>query len=174
MPRRRAAVATERKTPMRPFILAAGLGLAALAAPAAAFESDRAGYYYPEIGSQEAFRRDLGQPPARPGRRVRTAFITQITRAQLAAPETPRFVIFAKGGEAEHMIIVATSDDVFRTLFRARAGLAQPTANARATDFFVNNSIQSEATWFDLAKLLGFEDLVISDGVTWSHRVVFE
>ena len=161
---------------MRTAILAAAAALAIAAgnAPAAEYESDREGYYYPEIGSQEKFRRDLGQPPAVPGRRVRTAFITQVTKAQLAAPETPPFVIFAKGAEAEHMIIVATEDGVFRTLYRARAVLAQLTANARGTEFFVKNGIQSEATWFDLAKLLGFEDLVISDGASWSHRVAFE
>ena len=161
---------------MRTTILAAAaaLAIAAGTAPAAEYESDREGYYYPEIGSQEDFRRDLGQPPAVPGRRVRTAFITQVTKAQLAAPETPPFVIFAKGAEAEHMIIVATGDGVFRTLYRARAVLAQLTANARGTEFFVKNGIQSEATWFDLAKLLGFEDLVISDGASWSHRVAFE
>ena len=155
-------------------LAAAALALAAGTAPAADYESDREGYYYPEIGSQEDFRRDLARPPAVPGRKVRTAFITQVTKAQLAAPETPPFVIFAKGAEAEHMIILATEDGVFRTLYRARAVLAQLTANARGTEFFVKNGIQSEATWFDLAKLLGFEDLVISDGASWSHRVVFE
>ena len=160
---------------MRTTILTAAiLALAAGTAPAETYESDREGYYYPEIGSQEAFTRSLVQPPAAPGREVRTAFITQATKAQLAAPETPAFVIFAKGAEAEQMIIVATEDGVFRTLYRARAVLAQLTANARGTEFFVRNGIQSEATWFDLARMLGFEDLVISDGVTWSHRVVFE
>ena len=52
--------------------------------------------------------------------------------------------------------------------------LAQLTSNARGTDFFVQNKIQTHATWFDLAKILGFADIVISDGATWSHRVVLE
>lgn len=130
-------------------------------------------YYYPPISSEEVFSRDLGAaPPA--GREVRVGFATQITRAQLAAPESPRFVIFAKGDEAQHMIIVALDDQVFKTIYRARAVLAQLTSNARSTDFFVENGFQSTATWFDLAKLLGFDDLIISDGITWSHRVVFE
>ena len=63
---------------------------------------------------------------------------------------------------------------MFRTIYRARAVLAQLTSNARGTDFFIDNGIEAHATWFDLAKLLGFEDLVISDGAAWSHRVVFE
>lgn len=168
------------------FLAAAAAHALALAPVAAAAQSaaalpsaaeaagDHAGYYYPPIGSEERFRRDLAPGSARPGRALRTAFITQITKAQLAAPETPRFVIFAKGAEAEHMIIVATDDGVFRTIYRARAVLAQLTGNARGTEFFVNNGIESEATWFDIAKLLGFDDIVISDGVTWSHRVVLD
>jgi hypothetical protein len=130
------------------------------------------GYYYPRVGTEEVFSRQLGPtPPA--GRAVRVTFTTQITSAQLAAPESPRFVIFAKGDEAQHMIIVALDDEIFRTIYRARAVLAQLTSNARRTDFFVNSGIETHATWFDLAKLLEFEDVVISDGATWSHRVRF-
>ena len=145
------------------------LVLALLAAPVAA-EDRREGYYYPEITSEEVFNRDFGgTPPAT--RAVRINFITEITKAQLAAPDNPDFVIFAKGTAAEHMIVLALDDDVFRTLYRARALLAQLTSNARSTAFFRDNDIQFVATWFDLAKMLGFEDIVISDGVTWAHRV---
>jgi len=150
--------------------LLVGLALILMAGTAVALDDH---YYYPPINSEEVFERDLvpNAPPA--ARDVRIGFVTQITKAQLAAPESPRFVVFAKGGEAEHMIIVALDDEVFKTLFRARAVLAQLTANARGTEFFQRNDIATEATWFDLAKLLGFEDLVISDGDLWAHRVEF-
>ena len=118
-------------------------------------QDNRAGYYYPAVTSSEVFERSFpGAPPA--DRAVRINFVNQITKAQLDAPETPRFSIFAKGGKADHMIIVALDDDIFRTLYRARALLAQLTGNARTTDFFINNNIQYSATWFDLAKILGF------------------
>ncbi len=146
-------------------IIAASLGGAAWAA-------GKDSYYYPPVNSEEVFAREIAAaPPA--GRAVRVGFTTQITKAQLAAPESPRFVIFAKGAEAQHMIIIALDDEVFKTIYRARAVLAQLTSNARGTDFFINNNIQDHATWFDLAKLLGFEDLVISDGAAGSHRVIF-
>ncbi len=138
-----------------------------------AWAAGRDSYYYPPVNSEDVFARDLAVgPPA--SRAVRVGFTTQITKAQLDAPESPRFVIFAKGDEARHMIIVALDDEVFKTIYRARAVLAQLTSNVRGTDFFINSNIQDHATWFDLAKLLGFEDLVISDGATWSHRVIFE
>ena len=130
---------------------------------------DKAGYYYPPITSEEAFDRDIGELSA--DRRMRVNFVTQITRAQLDAPENPRFVIFAKGAEANRMIIVGLDDDVFKTLYRARAVLAQLTSQSRGTDFFIDNKIEITATWFDLLRLMGFKDLVISDGEAWSHKV---
>ena len=154
---------------IRSFLLA----VAILASASLAQADDRAGYYYPPITSDEVFDRDLGVTPAA-DRRQRVGFVTHITKAQLAAPESPRFVVFAKGSEAEHMIMVALDDQIFKTLFRARALLAQLTSNARGTDFFFEHGIEDSATWFDLARILGFEDLVISDGETWAHKVVFK
>ena len=151
-------------------IIAVSLGAASLGGAAWAAGKDT--YYYPPVDSEEVFARVIAAAPLA-DRTVRVGFVTQITKAQLAAPESPRFVIFAKGDEAQHMIIIALDDEVFKTIYRARAVLAQLTSNVRGADLFVNK-IQGHATWFDLAKMLGFEDMVISDGATWSHRVIFE
>ena len=136
-------------------------------------EDTREGYYYPAITSEETFARKINNPPPA-NRAVRAGFITEITKAQLAAPANPDFVIFAKGRKANHMIIVAVNDEIFRTLYRARAVLAQLTSNARSTEFFKSNNLQFVATWFDLAKMLGFKDIVITDGETWSHKIHLE
>jgi hypothetical protein len=151
-------------------IIAVSLAVASFGG--AAWAAGRDSYYYPPVNSEEVFARDLALAPI-PRRAVRVGLITRITKAQLAAPESPRFVIFAKGDQAQHMIIIALDDEVFKTIYRARAVLAQLTSNARGADLFINE-IEDQATWFDLANLLGFEDLVISDGETWSHRVIFE
>jgi hypothetical protein len=151
-------------------IIAVSLAVASFGG--AAWAAGRDSYYYPPVNSEEVFARDLALAPI-PRRAVRVGLITRITRTQLAAPESPRFVIFAKGDEAKHMIIIALDDQVFKTVYRARAVLAQLTSNVRSADFFTSN-IEDYATWFDLAVMLGFDDLVISDGATWSHRVIFE
>ena len=150
----------------------APISLAPIILGGAAWAAGGDSYYYPPVNSEEVFARDLTMAPAA-GRAVRVGFTTQVTKSQLAAPESPRFVIFAKGDEAQHMIIIALDDEIFKTIYRARAVLAQLTSNARGGELFINE-IRDDATWFDLAKLLGFEDLVISDGATWSHRVTFE
>ena len=150
--------------------LAGALLLAA--SPALLRAENKAGYYYPDIVSEEVFERDISRKAPDASRAVRVNFVTQVTRAQLAAPAAPQYAVFAKGERAQHMIIVGLDGEAFKTLYRARAKLAQLTANARGTDFFRKNGISLRATWFDLAKLLDFEDVVISDGETWSHRVV--
>lgn len=146
--------------------------LVALTATMASAEDRYVGYYYPEISSNETFTRVIREaPPA--SKDVRVAFVTNLTVAQLAAPESPRFVFFAKGGDARHLTVVALDDDVFSTIYRARAVLAQLTSNMRNNDFFRKQQLQSVATFYDLLQFMDFDTLVISDGETWSHEVTF-
>lgn len=130
------------------------------------------GYYYPEITSTEAFTRVIREAPPS-GKDVRVGFVTSLTVAQLAAPESPRFVFFAKGADAKHLIVVALDDDVFSTLYRARAVLAQMTSNLRNNELFRQQNLESVVTFYDLLQFMDFETLVISDGETWAHEVTF-
>jgi hypothetical protein len=143
-----------------------------LATGAAAATDRYVGYYYPEIASQEAYDRVL-VPLQDVGKEVRVDFVTTLTKAQLAAPESPRFVFFAKGEASDQLIVVALDDQVFKTLFRARAVLAQMTSNVRGGDFFKAQDLQYIATFYDMLQMLGFESLVVSDGQNWTHKVNF-
>ncbi|QIE57894.1 hypothetical protein G5B40_13860 [Pikeienuella piscinae] len=135
-------------------------------------EDKYADYYYPPVTSEETFSRVMtGGEPA--DQEVRVNFVTAITKAQLAAPESPRFVIFEKGSESRNLIIVALDDEVFRTVFRARALLAQMTSNMRGTEFFRKQNLHLEGTLYDMLQVMGFTSLVVSDGATWAHRVNF-
>ncbi|MEM8655224.1 MAG: hypothetical protein AAGF36_10800 [Pseudomonadota bacterium] len=142
------------------------------AAATAHAEERYEGYYYPEVSSTEDFTRVIREAPDS-SKGVRVEFVTNLTVAQLAAPESPRFVFFAKGSDAKHLNVIALDDDVFSTLFRARAVLAQMTSNMRNNDFFRTQELQFVATFFDLLQLMEFDTLVISDGETWSHQVNF-
>lgn len=147
--------------------------MTALFAATAGVASDRyAGYYYPEITSTEEFSRVIRDSSAA-NKEVRVDFVTSLTAAQLAAPESPRFVFFAKGDDAKHLTVVALDDDVFSTLYRARAVLAQMTSNMRNNEFFRQQNLQFVATFYDFLQLMDFETLVISDGETWAHQITF-
>lgn len=141
-------------------------------AGAAAADDKYVGYYYPEVATEETFDRQISNvPPA--GKDLRVGFVTAVTKAQLEAPESPRFVLFEKGAQGDQLIIVALDDQIFKTRYRARAVLAQLTSNIRGTEFFRQQNLQVAGTFFDMLQMLQFESLVITDGKQWAHRVNF-
>lgn len=144
-----------------------------LGTPARAEDDRRAGYYYPEPKSSEVYiaRATTLQQASRT---LRIGFVTGLTNKQLAAPYPPQFAVFAKGDDADRMIIVALADGQFSTLYRARALLAQLTAMMRGTDLFRQMGVDDFFTFFDMAKMFGFKEIVVSDGENFAHRIEIE
>jgi hypothetical protein len=132
-----------------------------------------AGYYYPEISSEETFDRVVRASQGA-GKAVRIDFVNVLTAAQLEAPESPRFVFFAKGEASKTLILIGLDDEILATLYRARALLGQLTVSVRRGGFFRREDLQYVVTFYDLLQLLQFDELVISDGKSWAHRVNFE
>lgn len=155
---------------LRPLLLLLVLPPAGLAR---ASDDRHEGYYYPGPVTTERYV-GRAETMVNTDRGKRLGFITGLTGEQLARPYWPTFVIFAKGAEAEKMIIVATGKDGFRTIYQARALLAQLTATARGTPLFRELKVEDLFTFFDLARMLGFEQIVISDGESFSHMVRIE
>ncbi|MBT4490017.1 MAG: molybdopterin-guanine dinucleotide biosynthesis protein A [Rhodospirillaceae bacterium] len=137
---------------------------------AAAGGERHTGYYYPAITSEEVFRARAPVTDTA-GREMRVGFIVAQTKQQQKRAYPPRYAIFAKGDEAEKMIIVGLDGHSFATLYRARGVLAQLTASARASALFRNLAVEDIFTFFDLARMLGFERITVSDGKTYSHRI---
>ena len=156
---------------------ALGLGLIAVwlaLVPTVSQAGDRhAEYYYPTPQSEETYKaraRTLDES----GRRSRIAFVIGLTNRMLQNPYPPEFAIFAKGAEAEKLIIVAVKGDAYNTLFRMRGLLATLTAVARVTPLFQEGAVQDFFTFFDLCKMLGFEKITVSDGRSFAHRINIE
>ncbi len=131
------------------------------------------GYYYPEVTSREVYasRANLLKEATRT---TRIAFVTGLTQQQLAKPYAPPFAIFAKGELAEKLIIVSLGDHGFRTLYQARALLAQLTAVARTAPLVRDMRVEELFTFFDLLRLISFEQITVSDGETFAHQVKLE
>lgn len=132
-----------------------------------------AGYYYPEPGSHEVYEA-RAETLTQADRTMRIAFVTGITMQQFEAPYPPPAAIFAKGTEAEKLIIVALDDGRIDTLYRARAHFANLTAAARLLPLFAEMGVQDYFTFFDLAKMLGFTQITISNGRDFAHQVTIE
>ncbi len=147
-----------------------GLALAAWAVPATAENDRHAGYYYPKPETIEEWTsRAVTLPDSNRGRRI--AFVTALTNEVLSKPYPPQFVMFAKGGEAEKLIIIGLYDNGYNTLYRARALLAELTAVARLSPIFREYNVESIFTFFELLKLLGFKQVTVSDGDEFAHQV---
>ena len=153
--------------------------LVSIAGPALAQDegeesSDRhAGYYYPEPQSEETYvARAVTLPDSDRSRRL--GFVTLLTQQQLTAPYSPSIAMFAKGEEAEKLIIVGLRDGPMDTIYRARGVLAMLTASARTSELFRQYQVQDIFTFFDLLKLLGFERLTVTNGKDFAHVIYIE
>ena len=103
------------------------------------------------------------------GRRI--GFVTGLTKYLYEQSYAPQFAIFAKGEEAEKLIVVAYGDGTLDTVYRARALFATLTALSRLTPLFREFGVEELFTFFDLAKLLGFTQITVSDGKEFTHQI---
>lgn len=154
-----------------------GLGALALAAivvaaPAAAQPAgDRhEGYYYPKVTSREVYASRARALPE-VDRRKRIGFVTGIAKQMTELPYPAPYALFAKGDDADKLIIVANQDGTLATVYRARALLATLTAFARLTPLFAEYAVEDLFTFLDLAKLLGFRQVTVSDGRGFAHQI---
>lgn len=130
-------------------------------------------YYYPEVTSEETY---MARAPSLPDsdRQRRLGFVIGFTQQQYERAYFPPVAVFAKGTDAEKMLIIATTDDAITSLYQARAYLAQMTSIARISAVFVDNNVEDYYTFLDLLVLMGFEQLTISDGHSYTHQITLQ
>ena len=131
------------------------------------------GYYYPTPQTVEHYvSRVVTLPDSDEIRRQ--GFVIGMARQLVSGQFAPDYAIFAKGEDAQKLIITGLRDGSLDTLYRARALFASMTLIARSTPFFQKNTQPEEATFFDLLKLLGFTQVTISDGKQFCHQVIID
>ncbi len=146
---------------------------AATALHPARADDPQAGYYYPKPKSTETYQARVATLEDS-DRASRIAFVNGVAKEIANRPYAAGYLIFAKGDEADKLIIVGMQDGELATVYRARALLATLTAAARATQFFQQNTIADYSTFLDFLKLLGFKQVTISDGVAFAHQIRIE
>ena len=104
----------------------------------------------------------------------RLGFVSGLTQQLSDLPYAPSYAIFAKGEEGQRMIIVAYGEGQYNTIYRARALFASMTALARLTPLFRELQVEELFTFFDLAKMMGFSSITISDGAKFTHQVTLK
>lgn len=145
------------------------------ASPATAqgLKDHHAGYYYPPPPFIEIYKtRAVTLTEA--NRLNRIGFIINVVTNMRRRPYPPTFAIFAKGTEAQKLIIVSTQTGQLDTIYRVRALLATMTSLARATLIFRDYDVKTTFTFLDLLKMMGFTKVTVSDGDTFTHQIKLE
>jgi hypothetical protein len=143
------------------------------AAPAASAHSKHEGYYYPRITSREVYH-PATRPLKQMDRRARLLFVAGMTQGQSESAYAPRYAIFAKGDDAEKMIIVGLDDSILATIYRARAVMASLSSLARLSPLLKDADLDDQLNFYDIARLIGFTEITISDGRAFTHRVTLQ
>ena len=132
-----------------------------------------AGYYYPIPATNETYTARIETLPDS-DRRRRVLFVTEMTNQMMNNPYPPPFAIFAKGEQAEKLIITSLYDNGYNTLYRMRGLLAILTARARVTPLFQDLRVEDRFTFLDLAKMLGFKLVTLTDGEGFAHQIFIQ
>ncbi len=143
---------------------------AAAAATPKADEDRYVGYYYPKPTAVETYTSPM-QTIAGAERAQRVQFATVVSQGTIQSAYRVPYSVFVKGEKADKMIIVGLQPGEMSTIFRARAILANMTTMSRLSPFFQERTIAEDANFFDLLKLLGFQQITISDGDKFTHQV---
>lgn len=143
-------------------------------AGAGAYASERyEGYYYPENLTEEHYVSPAQKLPTAT-RESRLAFVSGVALSASDRAYPPQRAMFAKGDQAQKLIVVSLYDNHMTTLAQARAVLALMTGVARTTKILRDMQVESVFNFLDFCKMLGFTELTISDGRTFAHRFVLE
>ena len=159
-----------------PKLLIAALALGGhlmLVGPAAA-QDRHAGYYYPLPEGETEIYQARSQTMLEASRASRIGFVTAVSQQNRKLPYPPPAIMFAKGSDAEKLIIVALQDGRIDTLYRARALFADMTASVRTLPVFQELGVQDYFTFFDFLKMLGFKKLTVSNGRDFTHQILIE
>ena len=148
------------------------LALAGPIRPAAA-DDNHAGYYYPEPQSREEYI-SRAKAMIDASRSQRLQFTQGLTLAQLDRPYPPSFSIFAKGDEAEKLIVVGLSAGYADTIYRMRGFLALLTHISRESPIFIDFKVEELFTFLDLLKMLGFQQVTLTDGDRFAHQILIK
>ena len=141
---------------------------AAAAATPKADDDRYVGYYYPKPTAIETYTSPM-QTIAGAERAQRVQFATVVSQGTIQSAYRVPYAVFVKGEKADKMIIVGLQPGEMSTIFRARAILANMTTMSRLSPFFQERTIAEDANFFDLLKLLGFQQITISDGDKFTH-----
>jgi len=149
-------------------------GDVAPAAPIAAASADLrtgAGRSYPPTTSSETPEIRFG-PMVGVSSPQRQFFVDQINLAAASGPRLVPVVAQAVGDDKSTLLFMSLSSEQTPTPYLARAMLARMTSILRFAPAITEMGLSNEFDIYNMAAVLGFERIVVSDGRTFSHEAL--
>lgn len=150
-------------------IPAAEQGVMPALALAAVDEATGEGTYYPQISSVETPDIRFAQM-AGVGPQERRFFTDQVNLAATTPGRTVPIVAQAVGENRETLVLIYLDAEGAMTPFLARAILARLTSVSRFAPAIAEMGVSSEFDIYNMAAVLGFEQIIVSDGRDFAHQ----
>ena len=131
------------------------------------------GYYYPAPNNIENYKGRM-RISVDTNQFLRKSAVKTIINEFLNKPYPPRFAMFIKGTRAEKLVIVGMAKGKLNTIYRARALLESMTNTVRRSPLFKDIKRGKPLNSFDLFKMLGFREIIVSDGDKFSYQVTLK
>ena len=146
------------------------LALAALLlAPSLAAAQLGSDYYYHAPTITERYVSNTA-PLVEADAKRRQKFVAGIVGGLLTRPHPLSFAIFAIGDRTEELVIVSRQEGQLDAPCRARAMHEVMTVIARASRTVGSFGLDESVTFLDIANMLGFSGVTISDGADYTHH----
>jgi hypothetical protein len=106
--------------------------------------------------------------------KTRIAFANNILRAFIHRDVKERVFVFAKGKNAENMIIMDSVNGNLNTIFKVRAFIEVLPVLLRNTPIYRKFKNSEIPPFLDLAKMNGFKTVIFTDGDKYSFRFILK
>lgn len=131
-----------------------------------------AGYAYPAPNVSEVVPTIVSDNVEVPPFEARVQFVAQLTQVLESRPYPPQALIMTEGDDHETIVFLDTGRLNVNTPYKARAIAAQMSSITRNNPLFAQYGVENYTSVFDLFKILGFRQVVITNGDDFSHRFV--
>ena len=132
------------------------------------------GYGYPKPAGSEVVSTIVNDDVPKPAFEVRVQAVTNITQNLAQRPYPPLALQWTEGDEHDIFVMMDTGSLNVNTVYKARALVKAMSSAIRNNQLFQQYGVESYASIFDLLKLAGFEQLVVTNGDDFSYAFIID
>ncbi|MEM1390071.1 MAG: hypothetical protein AAGG45_03240 [Pseudomonadota bacterium] len=132
------------------------------------------GYTYPAPVGFEVVPTIVVDEVAIPSFEARVQFVSQLTQMLTSRPYAPLALAMTEGNDHQTIVFMDAGRLNVSTAYQARAMVAQMSSATRNSPVFAQYGVENYASVFDLFKLLGFDQVVITDGDDFAYAFLID